>query len=124
MLLSRLLVLAWLPLLFSAALVAQSQSADATSLRPSQDVRQAYPGGRAFDQFSFNQAPSADGEHSTRLRNLESEWQGPSVECYAIRSYVVVRDTLHSDSTHAGGYSTCVAAARIRMYSTVAREER
>jgi hypothetical protein len=42
--------------------------------------------------------------------------------CYSIRSYRVVRDDPHSDSTHADGYTTCVPAARFRMYSTVERQ--
>jgi hypothetical protein len=32
--------------------------------------------------------------------------------CYAIRSYVVERDSSDSDSTHAAGYSTCRRASR------------
>jgi hypothetical protein len=32
--------------------------------------------------------------------------------CYKIRSYVVARDSKHSDSTHPVGYSTCQPARR------------
>jgi hypothetical protein len=39
--------------------------------------------------------------------------------CLLIRSYLVVRDSPHSDSTHRDGYTTCVPAARFRMYTTV-----
>ena len=35
--------------------------------------------------------------------------------CYSIRSYVVKRDSKHSDSVHPAGYSTCVPAARYRL---------
>jgi hypothetical protein len=42
--------------------------------------------------------------------------------CLLIRSYRVVRDSPHSDSTHRDGYTTCVQAARFRMYTTVERE--
>jgi hypothetical protein len=38
--------------------------------------------------------------------------------CFAIRSYRVVRDGPHSDSTHRDGYTTCVPAARFRVYTT------
>jgi hypothetical protein len=35
--------------------------------------------------------------------------------CYAIRSYVVKRDSKDSDSVHPVGYSTCVPATRYRL---------
>ena len=35
--------------------------------------------------------------------------------CYTIRSYVVARDSKHSDSTHPVGYSTCQPASRYRL---------
>lgn len=38
--------------------------------------------------------------------------------CYSIRSYVVVRDSPHSDTTHLVGYSTCQPATRFRVRST------
>ena len=42
--------------------------------------------------------------------------------CLFIRSYRVVRDSPRSDSVHRDGYTTCVPAARFRMYTTVDRE--
>jgi hypothetical protein len=39
-------------------------------------------------------------------------------ECLSIRSYRVVRDDPHSDATHFDGYTTCVPAARFRLYTT------
>jgi hypothetical protein len=39
--------------------------------------------------------------------------------CYTIRSYVVARDSKHSDATHAAGYSTCQPSTRFRLKSTV-----
>lgn len=38
--------------------------------------------------------------------------------CYYIRGYVVIRDSPHSDSVHRDGSSTCVPAARFRVYTT------
>jgi len=35
--------------------------------------------------------------------------------CYAIRSYVVARDSKDSDSTHPAGYSTCRRASRYHL---------
>ena len=37
--------------------------------------------------------------------------------CYAIRSYLVVRDSPDSDSTHRDGSTTCVPAARFRVHT-------
>ena len=37
--------------------------------------------------------------------------------CYAIRSYVVARDTKNSDSVHPVGYSTCVPAKKVQLKS-------
>jgi len=39
--------------------------------------------------------------------------------CFAIRSFLVVRDDPHSDTTHRDGSTTCVPAARFKVYSTV-----
>jgi hypothetical protein len=39
--------------------------------------------------------------------------------CYAIRSYLVVRDSPDSDSTHRDGSTTCVPAARFRVHTAV-----
>jgi hypothetical protein len=43
-------------------------------------------------------------------------------DCFYIYSYLMVRDNPHSDSTHYAGYTTCVPAARVRMYTTVEHE--
>jgi hypothetical protein len=40
---------------------------------------------------------------------------GPT--CYAIRSYVVARDSKDSDSTHPAGYSTCQPSNRYQVKS-------
>ncbi|MFZ1010868.1 MAG: hypothetical protein WAN65_28775 [Candidatus Sulfotelmatobacter sp.] len=39
--------------------------------------------------------------------------------CYAIRSYLVVRDSPDSDTTHRDGSTTCVPAARFRVHTAV-----
>jgi len=41
------------------------------------------------------------------------------VMCYAIRSYVVARDSKDSDSTHPVGYSTCRRSSRYHLKTTV-----
>ncbi|HVN21015.1 MAG TPA: hypothetical protein VMU05_19675 [Dongiaceae bacterium] len=35
--------------------------------------------------------------------------------CYAIRSYVVARDSKNSDSVHPVGYTTCIPASRYQL---------
>ena len=46
---------------------------------------------------------------------------GVETSCYKIRSYVVARDTKHSDSTHPVSYSTCQPAARYQLRTTEIR---
>ncbi len=41
--------------------------------------------------------------------------------CFKIRSYVVARDSKHSDSTHPVSYSTCQPAARYHVKTTEMR---
>jgi hypothetical protein len=41
--------------------------------------------------------------------------------CYAIRSYVVARDSKDSDSTHPAGYSTCLPSNRYQLRSADVR---
>ncbi len=40
-------------------------------------------------------------------------------ECYAIRSYVVARDSKDSEATHPVAYSTCQPASRYQLRKTV-----
>jgi hypothetical protein len=60
---------------------------------------------------------------SDEYRHFQTE-QGASLgpdtdrTCLYIRDYVVVRDSPHSDSVHRDGYTTCVPAARFRLYTT------
>jgi len=46
--------------------------------------------------------------------------RAPDVDglCYTMRSYVVARDSKHSDSTHPVSYSTCQKASRYRLRTT------
>jgi hypothetical protein len=43
--------------------------------------------------------------------------------CFFIRSYLMVRDDPHSDSTHRDGSTTCVPSARFRVYTANERIE-
>ena len=67
-------------------------------------------------QTRLDQTPLDQLKLDLRAReSLESQLDrlveaGPT--CYAIRSYVVARDSKDSDSTHPAGYSTCQPATR------------
>jgi hypothetical protein len=50
-----------------------------------------------------------------RPETLVVDSNGPT--CYAIRSYVVARDSKDSDSTHPAGYSTCQPSNRYGVKS-------
>jgi arylamine N-acetyltransferase len=54
-----------------------------------------------------------------QLVELAVQEEGPT--CYAIRSYVVARDSKDSDSTHRVSYSTCQPAARYQLKTTEMR---
>jgi hypothetical protein len=51
--------------------------------------------------------------------NISLDGTGDDSTCYAIRSYVVARDSKDSDSTHPVSYSTCQPASRYRVRTTV-----
>ena len=69
--------------------------------------------------------PKSDRDKGFVLNTPEMDRNGIAVSpdgplaadtlCYAIRSYVVKRDSKDSDSVHPAGYSTCVPAARYRL---------
>ena|ERR1700686_3388881 len=49
----------------------------------------------------------------------EEESMEADATCYAIRSYVVARDSKDSDSTHPASYSTCRRASRYHLKTAV-----
>jgi hypothetical protein len=82
------------------------------------------------DQFHFDRSTVDPGTQTFRFKDgavtlpprslgqLDAE-----ATCYAIRSYVVARDSKDSDSTHPVSYSTCQPAARYRVKTTEIRSE-
>ncbi len=50
---------------------------------------------------------------------ISLEGSGTDATCYAIRSYVVARDSKESEATHPVSYSTCQPASRYRLRKTV-----
>ena len=94
------------------------------------------PSTKGLQAPAFRTAPSAKPDEHWRiipksdkdrilLMNPETDRKGMAVSpdgplaadtlCYSIRSYLVKRDSKHSDSVHPAGYSTCVPAARYRL---------
>jgi hypothetical protein len=113
----------------------QATASNASSSNPVADLFQRDPnlqawfptqGGLETNAVGGNRAdvyahPSAKDVFRIRVgpNQFPTEWQAPfDATCYAIRSYLVVRESPHSDVTHRDGSTTCVPAARVRMYST------
>ena len=57
------------------------------------------------------------------IRHLQLDALDADTTCYAIRSYVVARDSRDSDSTHPVGYSTCQPSNRYQVRSANIRVE-
>jgi hypothetical protein len=82
------------------------------------------------DQYRFDQGKldfrTGDSKLEAKTRppvlgldgELVRELDGDTT-CYAIRSYVVARDSKDSDSTHPAGYSTCRRASRYHLKTAV-----
>lgn len=74
-----------------------------------------------IDQFHLEQSQT---ELRARAELARAEFMGTldaDTTCYAIRSYVVARDSKDSDSTHAAGYSTCLPSERYQVRSAEMR---
>jgi hypothetical protein len=120
----------------SGEVPSQAIAPNLSSSNPATDLFRLDPSLRVwFGSQSSAEADTVPGNHADdyaqsqsqdlpRIRErgnrFTTEMQPPfDATCYAIRSYIVVRDSPHSDTTHRDGSTTCVPAARIRMYSTV-----
>ncbi len=68
---------------------------------------------REPDSHCLQYSPTIDQHSHTQLYT--------DTVCYAIRSYVVARDSKDSDSTHPVRYSTCQPAARYQLRTTEIR---
>jgi hypothetical protein len=66
-----------------------------------------------LDQYRLDQIKGDPHIRYFKLDALDAD-----TTCYAIRSYVVARDSKDSDSTHPTGYSTCRPAARYHLKTT------
>lgn len=69
-----------------------------------------------IDQYRPDQ-PSLQAKTQTLVMNSDGQSDADTT-CYAIRSYVVARDSKDSDSTHMTGYSTCRPASNYRLKTT------
>jgi hypothetical protein len=76
----------------------------------------------SFDSGSNPTAPARLDQYrldqiKTSRRLLRLDALDADTTCYAIRSYVVARDSQDSDSTHPAGYSTCQPSNRYQVKS-------
>jgi hypothetical protein len=76
-----------------------------------------------IDQFRLDRPETelrvrAELARAELVRALDTD-----VTCYAIRSYVVERDSKDSDSTHPAGYSTCQPSQRYQVRSAEMRAQ-
>jgi hypothetical protein len=132
---ARLLALVMLFALNAGLALAQSQNNDASKLVVFQgaasmnaaesSVVDTLQAGRdsavTAKQAAGDRAPLASAADEYRhFRDEQGASLGPGADrtCLYIRDYVVVRDSPHSDSVHRDGYTTCVPAARFRVYTT------
>ena len=70
---------------------------------------------RTSDGSALRILPQSGNDHMS----ISLEGPGTDGTCYAIRSYVVARDSKDSEATHPVSYSTCQAASRYRLRKTV-----
>ncbi|MGA7753825.1 MAG: hypothetical protein WCB05_13400 [Candidatus Sulfotelmatobacter sp.] len=73
-----------------------------------------------IDQFKLDPKGlpfQQDARADLMTLNLDGQ-AGDDTTCFAIRSYVVARDSKNSDATHPVGYSTCRPASRYRVRTT------
>jgi len=109
-------------LFLSAAMaVAQGQSLNS----PGADQTAKPPAGQNTSTDHEQSSPAKDPafllDLLTHSRTLSLDGQSTSdTVCYKMRSYVVARDSKHSDSVHPVGYSTCQPASRYRLRTTQA----
>ena len=107
---------------------AQSSKASVTSSRPRVEIPCAAgvcttsidPSNLPPDTRSDLVRRGVDLSHPLLLRNL-GKWAGvlPEPTCYTMRSYLMMRDGPHSDSTRQVGYSVCEPSATFDVRETV-----
>jgi hypothetical protein len=75
----------------------------------------------SIDQFHLDQSETELRVRAELARAELTRALDTGGTCYAIRSYVVARDSKDSDSTHPAGYSTCRPAERYQVRSAEMR---
>jgi hypothetical protein len=107
---------------------AQSSKASVTSSRPRVEIHCATgvctkstdPSSLPPDTRSDLVRHGVDLSRPLLLRNL-GKWAGvlPEPTCYTMRSYLMMRDDPHSDSTRQVGYSVCEPSSTFDVRETV-----
>jgi len=111
----RLLVVVMLISLFATRFLATAED-DTFRAAASQENQAINPSVIHADQYVYRPGRYLP---KTQVTVLQPDGNSSDVTCYAIRSYLVVRDSPYSDTTHRDGSTTCVPSARIHMYSAV-----
>jgi hypothetical protein len=138
----RLLLLSSLIAVYVAPLAAQSSPDEKPLAFPplvnlpdssSRDIRvdqfRLAPGSQIESSSADVLADLSSGHYGlhpapTRRSRMQDSSDGQNgATCYAMRTYRVVRDDPHSDSTRPAGYSTCQPATRFRLKSAVDSQE-
>jgi hypothetical protein len=113
---------------------ARSAKANAVSVSAADQLRAG-----SADESEVSKAPADDpvkAQSASRkqlIKLLDAQRNAPrfipgsdirsDTTCFFIRSYLMVRDDPHSDSTHRDGSTTCVPSARFRVYTADERLE-
>jgi hypothetical protein len=109
--------------------VATVASSEPWKIIPSQPMH-ALSGSNALDPVRVDKYKVSRSKSDTRTLLLGPEADAgmvlsaldgqldADIDCLKIRSYVVARDSKHSDSTHPVSYSTCQPASRYRLKTT------
>lgn len=120
---ARLLLAAWL----LCSLYAFSQDPTASPAKDAKNTTSPAPGlivpwnsPSPDPLLRLQEDPVRDADGGVNLRVFVNPDNQPvdDTTCYAIRSYVVARDSKDSDSTHPVGYSTCQPAKRYGLKRT------
>jgi len=102
--------------LFLLKLNSSARPAEPWRIFPSQPA--SYDSGQnALDPARLDQYRLDQIRGDPSLRHLKLDKLDAETTCYAIRSYVVARDSKDSDSTHPAGYSTCQPSNRYQVKS-------
>ncbi len=111
-------------LLLTAALIfsTATMSAQQANIRPAnlgtqQQVSEARSTDAAQNMLGAGPSLASNAASDPMMLTSDKNFVADTV-CYTMRSYVVARDSKHSDAVHPAGYSTCQPASKYRLRTT------